>query len=150
MGTNLRSDQLGTTKQSALLKAFSQLKETVLWKFESDRFEKSLNVPPNVIIRKWLPLNDMLGKNFLTLWLFGNNAVIGHTKVKLFFTHGGALSSQEAIYYGVPMVGMPFMIDQHGNVAKLVQKNLALPLDWKTLTEDIILRTIREVLDNPK
>lgn len=70
--------------------------------------------------------------------------------MKLFFTHGGALSTQEAIHFGVPMVGMPFMIDQFGNVAKLERKGLALGLNSETLTDDGIFRTIREVLDNPK
>ena len=57
LGTNVRSDMLDKTTQKSLIQAFSKLSETVIWKFESELD----NVPKNVIIRKWLPQNDILG-----------------------------------------------------------------------------------------
>lgn len=74
----------------------------------------------------------------------------GHPNIKLFITHGGALSFGEAVYHGVPMVGMPFMIDQFGNVAKLVRKGFGLSLRSDSLTPETVLETLKEVLDNPK
>lgn len=38
--------------------------------------------------------------------------VTGHENTKLFITHGGLLSTHEAIYNSVPMLGIPVMIDQ--------------------------------------
>jgi glucuronosyltransferase len=57
LGTNVRSDKLDKNIQKALLEAFSKISETVIWKFESELE----NLPKNVIVRKWLPQNDILG-----------------------------------------------------------------------------------------
>ncbi|KAF2886036.1 hypothetical protein ILUMI_20137, partial [Ignelater luminosus] len=57
LGTNVRSDQISLKSRQALLKAFSKLPQTVLWKFESDNIEE---LPKNVFIKKWLPQNDIL------------------------------------------------------------------------------------------
>jgi glucuronosyltransferase len=57
LGTNVRSDKLDKNVQKALLEAFSKISETVIWKFESELE----NSPKNVIVRKWLPQNDVLG-----------------------------------------------------------------------------------------
>lgn len=58
LGTNVRSDKLDQKTREALLDAFGKLKETVFWKFESD----IEGLPKNVIVRKFLPQNDMLGR----------------------------------------------------------------------------------------
>lgn len=46
-------------KKNAFLNVFRRLKLTVLWKWEDDQLD---NKPDNVIIRKWLPQNEILGK----------------------------------------------------------------------------------------
>ncbi|KAJ8951903.1 hypothetical protein NQ318_019882 [Aromia moschata] len=96
LGTNIQSANLGRKTLRALLDAFSKLKLTVLWKFET---ELNVTLPKNVIVRKWLPQNDILG----------------HRNTKLFISHCGALGTYEAVYHGVPMVGMPFFADQKNN-----------------------------------
>lgn len=96
LGTNIKSNELGAAVQIQLLKAFAQMPEyNFLWKFETDTLPMEL--PPNVMVRPWLPQNDLLG----------------HPKVKLFITHAGGLSTLESSWYGVPMVGIPFLGDQH-------------------------------------
>ncbi|XP_049820161.1 UDP-glycosyltransferase UGT5-like [Aethina tumida] len=129
LGTNMRSDKISPEKRKALLEAFKQLKQTVLWKFESD----IKGLPKNVIVRKWLPQND----------------VIAHPDVVLFIGHGGALSTQEALFHGVPIIGIPFIFDQIINVKSLQQRQHGALLDYKTMTTKQILNTIHEVLNNP-
>ncbi|XP_044263388.1 UDP-glycosyltransferase UGT5-like [Tribolium madens] len=129
LGTNVRSDKLNKPTQKALLDAFSKIQETVIWKFESE----IENLPKNVIVRKWLPQNDILG----------------HPNVKLFIGHGGALSTQEAIYHGVPMICIPFIVDQHINTKLIVNKKLGIYLDFKKITSGYVLQLIREILDKP-
>lgn len=66
--------------------------------------------------------------------------------MKLFIGHGGALSTQEAIYHGVPMILVPFMVDQHVNAKLIVERKLGLSMDSTKITSDIVLKRIREVL----
>ncbi|XP_019872405.2 UDP-glycosyltransferase UGT5 [Aethina tumida] len=129
LGTNMRSDKLSPEKRKTLLDAFKQLKQTILWKFESD----IENLPKNVVVRKWLPQND----------------VIAHSNVVLFIGHGGALSTQEALYHGVPIIGVPFFFDQVINVKALQHRKRGALLDYKTMTTKQIVDTIREVIENP-
>ncbi|KAJ8951901.1 hypothetical protein NQ318_019880 [Aromia moschata] len=129
LGTNIRSDNLDVRVRKALLDAFAKLKFTVLWKFESELE----NVPKNVIIRKWLPQNDILG----------------HPNTKLFIGHGGALSTFEVIYHAVPFLAMPFSFDQKITVDDLVKRKLVIKLDPRSLTSHNFLQSINEVLNNP-
>ncbi|KAJ4441094.1 hypothetical protein ANN_10944 [Periplaneta americana] len=58
MGSNLQSSQMPESKRDAILKAFSKLKQKVLWKWETETLPGQ---PPNVKLGKWLPQNDILG-----------------------------------------------------------------------------------------
>jgi glucuronosyltransferase len=58
------------------------------------------------------------------------------------------MSSIEAAYRGVPIVGMPFLLDQESNVQKFVAKGLGVKLDYRTLTKESILSAVREILNN--
>ncbi|KAJ8928777.1 hypothetical protein NQ314_018635 [Rhamnusium bicolor] len=49
-----------------------------------------------------------------------------HPNVVGFITHGGLLSVTEAVFYGVPMVGIPIFGGQRMNVARCVQKGIAV------------------------
>lgn len=74
---------------------------------------------------------------------------VGHPNVKLLFGHGGGLSIQEAIYHGVPIICVPFMLDQHFNAHNLVAKKLGILLEFRLITTDYVLKKLREILDDP-
>jgi glucuronosyltransferase len=38
--------------------------------------------------------------------------ITGHEKARLFISHGGLLGTQETIYHGVPILGLPLGRDQ--------------------------------------
>ncbi len=40
---------------------FSRLKQKIVWKWESDDEDGEINVPKNIIFKKWLPQQDILG-----------------------------------------------------------------------------------------
>ena len=103
-----------------LVGAFARLEQRVLWKWEYP--ELITRVPPNVKTVKWLPQNDILG----------------HPKIRLFVTHAGLLSIQEAIYNGVPLVGLPVFGDQPFNMNKAEKDGHGIRLHWNTLTEQIL------------
>jgi hypothetical protein len=67
MGSNLRSSNFKNATTKAFLKAFSNLKQRVLWKWETDSLPGQ---PSNVKLCKWLPQSDILGEfiSFVSKW----------------------------------------------------------------------------------
>lgn len=128
LGSNVRSNELPPKKIAAFLGAFRRLKQNVLWKFESNLPD----LPPNVQIRKWVSQQD----------------VLGHSDIRLFLSHGGQLSTQEAIYHGVPVLGFPVYGDQLMNVGKGVYRGFARLLDYDDLSEETVYEAITEMLRN--
>lgn len=59
MGSNLRSNDIPVHKRQAILNTFAKLKQKVLWKWEQDVLPGQ---PSNVILSKWFPQQDILGK----------------------------------------------------------------------------------------
>ncbi|KAJ8928774.1 hypothetical protein NQ314_018632, partial [Rhamnusium bicolor] len=130
MGTNLNISNFSKNRLDAILRVFSELKQRVLWKFEDTNVS---NIPKNVLISKWLPQSDILE----------------HPNVVGFITHGGLLSVTEAVFYGVPMVGIPIFGDQRMNVARCVQKGIAVHLPFQKLSYETLSQSLKEILDNP-
>lgn len=65
--------------------------------------------------------------------------VPGHPLTKAFITHGGTNGLYEAIYHGIPMVGIPMFADQHDNIAHMVAKGAAVQVDFNTMkTQDLV------------
>lgn len=58
-GSIIQAATLPEDKRDTLLRAFGSLKQTVLWKFENISLE---NRPENLVIRKWLPQQEILGE----------------------------------------------------------------------------------------
>lgn len=61
LGSFFKSANLPNQTKAEILDVFGSLKENVLWKFEDDTIE---SLPNNVMIRKWLPQQDILGNSF--------------------------------------------------------------------------------------
>ena len=58
------------------------------------------------------------------------------------------MSTQEAIYHGVPVVGLPLYMDQDTNMMLAQAKGFAKKLELLTLTENTLLSAIQDVLSN--
>ncbi|XP_015378548.1 PREDICTED: UDP-glucuronosyltransferase 2B2-like, partial [Diuraphis noxia] len=80
---------------------FSQLPQTVIWKYENDYMPDK---PENVVLCKWLP----------------QRAILQHPNVKLFISHGGMSGVYEVVDAGVPVLGIPLFYDQPRNIQNLV------------------------------
>jgi glucuronosyltransferase len=65
-------------------------------------------------------------------------------------THGGLLSTQEAINRGVPIVGIPVFGDQQLNVLWAASKGLGVLLDFNNITSESVSWALNEVLNNPR
>lgn len=69
---------------------------------------------------------------------------------RLFITHGGYLSLTEAVYYGVPVLGIPFFGDQPKNLVQAVAAGYGLQLNFENITDDSVFLVINEILTNKK
>lgn len=58
MGSNLKGKDLPNHAREAILKAFGERKELILWKWEDPNLPGK---PKNVIIQDWFPQSDLLG-----------------------------------------------------------------------------------------
>ncbi|KAM9393363.1 UDP-glucuronosyltransferase 2B31-like isoform 2-T2 [Pholidichthys leucotaenia] len=110
--------------------AFAQLPQKVIWRHKG---KKPSSLGNNTLLLEWLPQNDLLG----------------HPKTKLFVAHGGTNGMQEAIYHGVPLVGLPLMFDQFGNFFRMQARGVAKVLDIATVNKDNFLEALKEVLYEP-
>lgn len=76
--------------------------------------------------------------------------VEAHTNTKLFITHGGLLSVQESIWHGVCMLGIPFYLDQHQNMAKVAEYGVGEYLNLNNITTDLLVQTIKTIIESPR
>ncbi|XP_057580979.1 UDP-glucuronosyltransferase 2A1-like [Hippopotamus amphibius kiboko] len=86
----------------------------------------------NCVLYEWIPQNDILG----------------HPKTRAFITHFGTNGIYEAIYHGVPMVGVPMFGDQHDNVAHVKAKGAAVEVNLQTMTSSDLLNALKAVINN--
>lgn len=59
LGSVVKSSKMPVERVAQLISELSKIKQTVLWKWEDDKVP---DLPKNVIVRKWFPQNDILGK----------------------------------------------------------------------------------------
>ncbi|XP_077999742.1 2-hydroxyacylsphingosine 1-beta-galactosyltransferase-like [Glandiceps talaboti] len=110
-----------------------KLPQKIIAKYNGDQ-------PPDYLdttkfkLMKWIPQNDLLG----------------HPKTKAFVSHGGLNSVYEAIYYAIPMIGIPLFYDQHDNIKAIADKGMGIALDIRTLTSDDLYEATTEVIKNPR
>ena len=100
-----------------------------IWRYLQE-YPKS--IPSHIKLMRWIPQNDLLG----------------HPKVKLFITHGGANGQFEALYNSVPMITMPMFADQPYNARRAEVKGISLTVNIRELKADILVSSIREILFN--
>jgi glucuronosyltransferase len=70
--------------------------------------------------------------------------------VKVFITHGGLLSAQEAAYHGKTLIGIPIFGDQRLNMKRAQVGGYAVLLELKNVTKESLLWALNEALHNPK
>lgn len=75
---------------------------------------------------------------------------LGHPKVKLFISHGGLLGTQEAIYCGIPTLGIPFFSDQFLNVKQSVVTGTSLQVNYQEITKPAVLTAVKSLMQDPK
>ncbi|XP_042559881.1 UDP-glucuronosyltransferase 2B31-like [Clupea harengus] len=110
--------------------AFAQLPQKVIWRHKG---AKPSSLGNNTLLVDWMPQNDLLG----------------HPKTKVFVAHGGTNGVQEAISHGVPIVGLPLVLDQPDNLFKMEVRGTAKVVDVATLDRAVFVEALRAVLYEP-
>uniref|UniRef100_A0A8D0Z2X5 UDP-glucuronosyltransferase n=1 Tax=Sus scrofa TaxID=9823 RepID=A0A8D0Z2X5_PIG len=128
LGSIIRN--LTEERANIIASALAQIPQKVLWRYNG---KKPDTLGPNTRLYKWIPQNDLLG----------------HPKTKAFITHGGTNGIYEAIYHGVPMVGIPLFADQPDNIAHMTAKGAAVRLDLKTMSRTDLVNAVKQVINNP-
>lgn len=73
-----------------------------------------------------------------------------HPKVKLFISHGGISGMYEALDAGIPVLGFPLFYDQPRNLDNLVNAEMAISMDLFTVSNNTLLSTILELINDKK
>lgn len=73
-----------------------------------------------------------------------------HPNVKAYIMQGGQQSFEEAIHFKVPLIGLPFLIDQNANVKKMIEFGIGTGLNLKTLTKDDVKNAILKITQNER
>ncbi|XP_023564491.1 UDP-glucuronosyltransferase 2B31-like isoform X2 [Octodon degus] len=117
-------------RANVVASALAQIPQKVIWRFES---KKPATLGPNTQLHKWIPQNDLLG----------------HPKMKAFITHGGTNGIYEAIYHGIPMVGIPLFWDQGDNIVHMEAKGAAVKLEFITMSSADLVNAVNTVINDP-
>ncbi|XP_012860293.1 UDP-glucuronosyltransferase 2A3 isoform X3 [Echinops telfairi] len=117
-------------KANLIASALAQIPQKVLWRYKG---QKPATLGANTRLYDWIPQNDLLG----------------HPKTKAFITHGGTNGLYEAIYHGIPMVGVPMFADQPDNIAHMKAKGAAVDVNMNTMTSADLLNALKAVINDP-
>ncbi|XP_018017171.1 UDP-glycosyltransferase UGT5 isoform X2 [Hyalella azteca] len=123
------SNSISADKEELLIAALSKLPYKVILKLAGQKPKKIGNI---------LFHNDV-----------PQQTILAHPNVKVFVSHCGLAGTQEAVYYGVPIIALPAMWDQLKISNFLQQAGVAVALSWDTLTEEDLQDAIEEVILNP-
>ncbi|XP_060709181.1 UDP-glucuronosyltransferase 2A2-like [Hemiscyllium ocellatum] len=127
MGTIVSSLPMHVTMQIA--EALAQVPQKVIWRHNG---KTPPNIGNNTLLAKWIPQNDLLG----------------HPKTRAFIAHGGTNGVYEAIYHGVPVVGIPLLFDQFDNLLKLETRGAAKVINVANMQSTDLLQALNEVIYN--
>uniref|UniRef100_A0A182W855 UDP-glucuronosyltransferase n=1 Tax=Anopheles minimus TaxID=112268 RepID=A0A182W855_9DIPT len=106
-----------------------------LWKVETSAYSSiDGSIPENMITFDWFPQNDLLGSG----------------KVDAFVTHGGLLSVQEAIWYGIPMLGIPNYGDQYQNIRRIERIGVGRMLLLEDINPDTFKNHLLDVINDER
>uniref|UniRef100_A0A3B5M709 UDP-glucuronosyltransferase n=1 Tax=Xiphophorus couchianus TaxID=32473 RepID=A0A3B5M709_9TELE len=106
---------------------FAKMPQKVIWRHKG---EHPSTLGNNTLLVDWMPQKDLLG----------------HPQIKVFVAHGGTNGVQEAIYFGVPVLGIPLFFDQYDNLLRLQKRGAAKIIQLADVNGHTFEKTIKELL----
>lgn len=89
------------------------------------------SVPANFLLSPYVPQLEML------------------QRTSVFITHGGMNSTMEGLYYGVPMIVLPQMIEQEMTARRIEELGLGITLDQEHLTAEKLRESVTHIQQDP-
>ena len=100
--------------------------------------------------RKFLPSNyTSYIKDFHLVPYIQQRALLQLPSIRIFLSHTGASSAHEALYFGVPVVCLPFFGDQFDVCKRVVDTGAALSIDKVKSSSSDITSALLTVLSDP-
>lgn len=128
LGTVQEAEELPEKSLQMIMDAVGELDYNVLFKIGNS----TVKIPKNVHTSVWFP----------------QQSILGHQNIKAFITHGGQRSLEEAIFYGVPVVGIPIVSTNKLGINYITNHGAGATIDPKYMTMDFIKKTVIEVASN--
>ncbi|XP_001603802.1 UDP-glucuronosyltransferase 2A1 [Nasonia vitripennis] len=133
-GSMVIIETLPVDKLKALYASFAKISPVRVLMKIADKTKLPPGLPNNILTLPWIP----------------QQPILAHNNTKAFMTHGGLMGSQEALYYGIPMIGVPIFADQPRNVASFVAKNMSIQLQLEDISEETLDAALKAILFDPK
>ncbi|KAI4468665.1 UDP-glucosyltransferase [Holotrichia oblita] len=133
-GSMVMTESFNKEVLRAFFNTFKNLPYKILWKASPEKFPRDLQPPSNIQFESWMPQME----------------IMCHPNVKLFISHGGMLGTSEAIYCGVPILGIPIFGDQVFNMRRYAEKEIAIEMPYKQINEETLTAAVKSLLFNPK
>lgn len=113
------------------------------WIYFSIHFGIKIQLVHRILFRYLVPPSSSEPRKMFVL------KISEHKNVKVFISHGGLMGTQEAFYFGIPIVGIPLFGDQPTNLMKIANKNLGITLGaLKNVTLETLSYALNTVLKN--
>lgn len=74
----------------------------------------------------------------------------GHANTRAFLSHGGLNSIYEAMYHGVPVVGVPLFGDHYDTMTRVAAKGMGIMLHWKSMSEEDLYTALSSVISDER
>lgn len=74
----------------------------------------------------------------------------GQPKTRAFVTHGGTNGLYEAVFHGVPLVGLPVFGDQSYNLNRMSHLGTAIVLDFNKVTAEELAEALHAIVNQPR
>nr|CCA14547.1 unnamed protein product [Albugo laibachii Nc14] len=98
----------------------------------------------HVVLPSHIPINiKITSPNSISIF-----QLLKSSSVRLMISHCGMTSAQEALVYGVPLICIPFLLDQPDVTARVVDSGAGLLVDKSQFNCEIIRQSINLILNN--